>query len=294
MSEMFLKFIRITLLLCAVYLCGHLWFLARDGFSVGRIAYLPQYSADLEESREEQAIPLLNQSYTYLGRGRQCYAFVSADGKTILKIPRFDRYRLPIVLRAFSVPWLHAYRQSSLQDRTQRLACLLESFRIAGDEFAEYTGVLYVHLRRTNSLPTKVLLYDHLHRPFVLNVNTTVFALQKNHPLFAPLFLKELQSGNRVQAQVMLNSLLNLMRERGKRGLFNKDSRFLKNYSWDGEKCIQIDIGSFYRDPTVPHREIAARSFFQGAWPIRDWLSHLDHPFALQVEEDLRECWSSA
>ena len=285
---MFLKIIRLFCLLSFVYLSGHAWFRVRDGFSVRRIVYLPEQKSHPDGEREAKISPFFDQPYYYMARGRQCYVFRSADDQVIIKIPRFDRYRLSNYLKAFSLP----FKKLSLLDRTKRLTSLLESFRIAEEDFSDYTGVLYSHLNQTTTLPKKFVLYDRLHRSFSIDLNKTVFAIQKKHPLFVPLFLKELKEGNREKAHEMLNSLLHVMKERGERRLFNKDAHFLKNYSWDGEKCIQIDIGSFYRDPAVPVSEVSPRSFYQGAWPLREWLSGLDAQFASQVEEDLRECWS--
>lgn len=285
-----MKFLRLILLVLSVYLLGHVWFLARDGFSSKRILFMPP-KTDLSKGESEQKIAAyLNQPYYYLGRGRQCYAFSSADNQLVIKIPRFDRYRLPLYLKAFNFSFLDSRKSSINKDHSKRLEFLLESFAIAEDNFSECTGVLYSHLAQTEFLPKEFVLYDALKRPFKIDLNHTVFAIQEKHPLLIPLFLKELKEGNREKAKEMLSALLDLLETRAQRGLFNKDARFLKNYSWNNGKSVQIDIGSFYRDPLIPDDQIYSRSFFHAAWPIREWLTKIDNEMAEFVEHRLESC----
>lgn len=287
-----MKLLRLILLILFVYGIGHAWFVARAGFSLKRIVFSP-LSDSYDEEKEKKALPYLDQPYYYLGKGRQCYAFTGADGKTVLKIPRFDRYRLPLLLKAFNFEFLEPYKTASIKDRTSRLAFILESFQIAENTLSKQTGLIYSHTQRTKTLPKKFVIYDSLGRPFKLDLNQTVFALQEKQPLLIPQFLKELKAGNREKAKEILTGLVDLIESRAKLGLFNKDARFIKNFSWNEGKTFQIDIGSFYRDPLVRDQEVLSRSFYQGAWPICEWLIKIDPEMASLVENRLNQCSSS-
>src|SRR5690554_3870630 len=72
----------------------------KDGFSSRRIQSLP-YLAD--ENWDEETQEALKQTFHYIGRGRQCFAFASSDGKYVLKLPRTDIYKIPLWARFLPV-----------------------------------------------------------------------------------------------------------------------------------------------------------------------------------------------
>src|SRR5689334_8295443 len=101
------------LLVSGSALVGKGWHLAKDGFNVNRthsVCWKPG-----EAVFRAGASPLdgaLQQPYTYLGRGHQCYAFGSADGKYVVKLPRYDRYRLSFFLRSCPIPWFTSHKEA--------------------------------------------------------------------------------------------------------------------------------------------------------------------------------------
>ncbi len=251
---------------------------------------MPLFPEENEEAFPDHS--LLRKPYRYLGRGRQCYAFESFDGSTVLKIPRLDRYCLP--LRWQALPNSRKKREIS-EDRQKRLSFTLESFRIASQELEQDTGVLYLHLRETEGLPKELTLYDRLHRPFRIDPNRIAFVLQKKRPLMMPAFLAALKKGDRSLAENILDSYLKVIETRSLAGIFNKDPSFLKNFGYEIDqfghgKGVQIDIGSFYRKADLSPEDAYQEALLDSTGPIRAWLAKVDPWIALSFELKLEEC----
>jgi hypothetical protein len=274
MKTLLKKLCILTLLILSVLLAGRAWYWAKDGFSINRIrcTLSIQNSNPIEE---KLAASCLQGPFHYLGRGRQCYVFGSQDMRYVIKIPRFDRYRLPFFWQAMPSHY-DSKKRGILQGRLSRLYFTLESFKIAANDLRDETAVIYLHLHQTNNLPKQFVIYDRLHRPFTINLNHTAFILQERKSLMMPGFLSALERNDRQEAERMLLAFLDTIDRRAEKGIFNRDPSFLKNFGWDGKKSIQIDIGSFWRKDDLTSREAHRLSLIEGSARIQEWLAEVD------------------
>lgn len=286
MKMAFKKCVFVAFLIALIMITGRLWYVAKDGFHMNRICYpLPA-----KVIQEPAISTLFKGSYHYLGRGRQCYVFESVDHCYVLKIPRFDRYSLPFFWKAMP-SFYDSKKRAIFKGRQDRLHFTMNSFYISGTDLQKETSVLYLHFHKTKHLP-KVKIYDRLHRPYLLDLNSTAFILQEKKELMMPLFLQALKENNRELAEKMLFSFLDVVDQRAQKGIFNRDPSFLKNFGWDGEKCIQIDIGSFWRK-SLPSRAAYGASMLDGCVRIRDWLAMTDPDMLDRFNRKLDEKLSS-
>ncbi len=258
------KELILFLLVGALLGVGKVWHLTKDGFQFRR-ALLPLTTQDSPESSEEIA-PLLRQSFYYIGRGHQFYAFESADGEYVLKLPRYDRYCLPLWRRALSLPWFLT-REEVHRDLDHRFHFLKNSLDLAVSELKEETALIGVYFtQRSGSLPP-VTLFDRWGRRYLFQPDRYGFVLQKKEPLLIPAWHAAINSGQHEEAQRIFDSFLNFIAARARKGISNKDPSFIRNYSFDGQRVIQIDTGSFYRK-----NESWVNSMNQTLGPFRLWL----------------------
>src|SRR5688572_10653905 len=89
-------FIGILIILAAFALIRGYYFLT-DDFRIGNIIYPMDKREEwiFNESTDEEfkISQILNQEYTYIGKGAQCYAFGSQDGKYVLKFFKFKHLK---------------------------------------------------------------------------------------------------------------------------------------------------------------------------------------------------------
>jgi len=260
-----------------VALIGKGWHWAKDGFDIKRTHFpLEIVASDPLDGKVSLA---LSQPYHYLSRGHQCYAFESADGKYILKLPRYDRYTLPFWLRSCQFRFLEDYREEQRADKEKRLYFTLNSFQIAFEELKEETALLYLHLGRTNNFGSHTQITDRIGRSYSLDLDATAFILQRKKALMMPAFKNSLAAGDRARAKEILGAFLEIVAIRARKGIFNKDPSFLRNFGYDG-KGVQIDIGSFYRRGDCDPATAFGPSFLQTVGHVQSWLSEEDPEIA--------------
>lgn len=290
---------RRLIVLCALIgfcaLVGKGWHIAKDGFNLSRTyTSLPKEAL---QTSDPSVSSLLHQTYTYLGRGHQCYAFGSEDGKYVIKLPRYDRYRLSFFLRSCPFSSIKPYREMIRTDIEKRQQFLLKSFRLAFDELRDETALVYLHLHRTEHLQNSLVIKDRLGRVYQLNPNRTAFILQEKKPIMMASFQERLQVGDRKGAEEILDAFLDVVSTRSQKGIYNKDPSFLRNFGWEKGKGIQIDIGSFYRKSDQPFQEAREKSFQETIAHVRNWLIEVDKEMLNTFDEKtqmIKASWAAS
>ncbi len=172
-----MRFVILAALLSFCAGVGQGLYYIKDGFSPRRIQSFPY---PVEEEWDEETTQALQQPFTYIGRGRQCFAFASEDGKYVLKIPRTDIYKLPFLTRVLPNT---VYRQRQEQGRQCAKDLILTSFQISFEDLKEQTALLTLHLGQSRHRKEFLTLIDATGCKYRLPLATTAFALQYKHSI---------------------------------------------------------------------------------------------------------------
>ncbi len=226
------------------------------GFRVHRVSrdlvHHPEWDFEEQPQHLVNVAQLLKQDYFFLGHGAQCYAFLSADKSTVLKVfkhPRFRRYFFPKDLSQF-----------------------FESIRIAYKELREETGLIYVHLNKTDQFHKKLTVWDRIGTAHTFDLDGTQFLLQKRAELASEKLRALRREGNLSEAQQCIDTLLAFHQCCCRKGVIDRDPIFEKNFGIDGKRTFGIDIGSFSKDPyaAVPAR--AKKQLFFATLNFKQWI----------------------
>ncbi len=214
---------------------------------------LPQLSAGEKASLKT----ILSQPFYFLGRGGQSYAFVSEDGETVLKFFKQHHIRFWRFLERLPVPSvLNPLRQHLLASKIHQSPAFFESCRIADAEFREQTGLIYLHLEKTDLFGQQVTLIDHLGIAHPIDLDTTDFALQKRAESTRGRLRKLMRENDLAAAKQCLKSLVAVIAERSQKGIFDRDPNVRRNMGFVGNQAIEIDLGSYTRqDPPANLKE---------------------------------------
>ena len=275
------KLIRIVFLLALCTGIGKLWHAAKDGFQISRVR---SWNVPEKYPISEEAKKALCQSYRYIGRGHQCYAFASEDGQYVLKLPRTDRYQTPFWMQFFPEK-----RKEKEEDVQHREKALLESFRISYEELSDQTALLAFRMGSGSENLGNLQIQDRLGRSYVLPVHQTPFLLQRKFPILMRCFESALDKGKREEAAQILDRFLEAIYDRAMRGVLNKDPSFMRNFGYDGTKAYQIDVGSFYRKEGIAGFVAFHRSIKDTIGPVRQWLKMKDPDLEAHLDEKLHE-----
>lgn len=123
---------------------------------------------------------VLEQPFTYLGKGSQTYVFESQDHQYVLKF-----YKFPSHMR--KIGWLKhpfAYqtddkRRKIKEHNLDRFRLSYTSYFLSWKELQEETGVLYVHLNPTQHLFAPIHLIDKLGMRYEVPADKMGFILQR-------------------------------------------------------------------------------------------------------------------
>lgn len=222
-----------------------------DGFAREKICshltYHPEWeTAPLSPSDKETVLKVLDQSFTYLGKGAQSYVFESQDKKYVIKFFRHSHMRPPIwVLSPIFPSFLKPYKEKKIAYGQGKVSRDFGSYKIAYEEMREETGLIYLHLNKTKDLKKKTTIYDKIGIAHQLDLDDMEFLLQKKAELIYPTLQILIDCGNLEQAKNSLSDLINLISLRCDKGIFDKDPDLNTNFGFSEGRAIQIDVGRF-------------------------------------------------
>ncbi|MBI2812055.1 MAG: hypothetical protein HYX67_14660 [Candidatus Melainabacteria bacterium] len=203
------------------------------------LPYHPEWEARALNSEEAAVVDgALAQSYRYLGSGGQCYSFVSSDDQYVIKFFKQKAFALPEWV--YHIPFLHEKRIKKKESKRDRV---FSAFRLSFDELQDETGLLYVHLNRTDHLKRDVLVLDQNGQGHKLNLDETPFVVQKKAELVFTAIDALMQNGNIEGAKNAIVQVLNLNAGLYKRGYHNRDPNIRSNCGFVGDKAILFDVG---------------------------------------------------
>ena len=263
------------------------------GFMVSKIlTHLPASSiwhVEPPSPREkEKLLELLAQPFHFLGKGNECYAFVSEDQTTVLKFFKHQLIRLPFLHAALlSLPQATFFEGVS-HARSQRLKRSFISCKIAYDHFKEETGLIALNLSRDWKVGKQVTLIDRLGIAHKVDLDQTEFIVQKRATLARQTF-KELMRANKHQEAIQhLEAILTIIHKRAQAGYTDRDPRPLDNFGFLGDRAIEIDIGSFLPDTNCKKSGAFKELFLYDVDEMKLWLKK-DYPELLEPIDEITQ-----
>jgi hypothetical protein len=264
------------------------------GFRLEKIAPDHAYESSVQTVAPSSEIKeALNQPYTFLGSGVQCYAFLSADKKSVLKL--FKHYHMwPSSKILRQLPWPSSWLKQTLEERGKRMDQILNSCQLAYDSYRKESALLYIHLKPTTDLKIKTQIIDKLGISYEIDLDQMEFVLQERAEL-VPTHLNELMRQGEVQkAKEAISSLLDLILARSAQGIANLDPIVHRNFGFIENRAVEIDIGSFKLSAEIKKPYFYKRELFFETLQLKEWcqahspqlLDFLNEQVALRLCEE--------
>ena len=277
------KCVKILLILAALVGVERFCYWQTAGFRLDKIRSEMTPSAGSYESE------VLNQPFTFLGSGVQCYAFLSQDGTTVLKVfKHYHSWPHNALLKQIDLP----FTAKVLRAREQRMQHIFGSCKIAYEDYQEETGMIYLHLDRTEHFKRSVTLVDKIGIAHQVDLDSVAFALQKRADLVFPHLDALMKKGDLKGAQQAIDSLLGLIQRRCQKGIANSDPIVRRNFGFIEGSAVEIDIGSFAKNPFLQKPYAIKRELFYETLELQEWLQKypelLEH-FQTQINLLLHE-----
>ena len=182
---------------------------------------------------------ILAQPFYFIGKGKQVAAFKSHDERYVIKCILHNKLKIGKLTTAFSgMKTKKSVRKEARQKR------LKNSFFIASSRAPEETGVLYLHLTKTQELPMLTLVDERGHI-WELDANNLEFVIQKRAELLKLVIIRLMHEGKVDEAKKKLTSVLELMSRLAKKGIRDTDGALIRNNNLGflDDRAILIDTG---------------------------------------------------
>ncbi|CCB91848.1 putative uncharacterized protein [Waddlia chondrophila 2032/99] len=291
------KYLRIFLFVFAVsvalYGGGRLWFHFTDGFRIAHITsnFKPDprweiRKLNLEEEKEVAAA--LSQSYIYLGKGCQSYAFESEDGHYVLKFLKYKRYRPQFYFYLFTfLPEFQKYLDRKIEEKKKLLDVLFTSWSICFDQLPQESAMVYLHLNKSNHLNKRIVIQDKIGREHQLEMDDMEFMIQRKGEMLCPTIDRMMAEGRVEEAKKMLSGLFQIILNEYRKGLADMDHALMQNTAVADQKAFQLDVGQFVADPIVSNPDFYHQEIFNKYDKFRKWLGKNHPSLAEHVNNEL-------
>lgn len=247
--------------------------------------------APLEEGEKEELAAILRQPFTYLAKGCQSYVFASRDGKYVLKLVKYQRYR-----NRFWLDWLASWPligqpiQNEGEHRLSKLRALFNSYHLAYNNLKEETGLVFLHLDKSPLPHSSLLLYDRLGFKHQFDADNLEFMIQKKcESVFLPTIEKMIAEGREEEAKRLIDDLLVLLLGEYSRGWVDQDMLLTKNIGIHHGLPVKIDVGRYRFDPSFKQHEHYFPHLLQKSERLRIWLEKRSKPLAQHLSTRLEQ-----
>lgn len=280
--------------LSSYHIPGHIYSYLTDGFSVKDISsnfdYNPEFDVHTLATEEHQQLDkALNQSYYYLAKGKQSFVFLSQDGQYVIKFFNYQQMGpeswidyFPPVQNILKYPKEEFIKKQKFDER-------YTSWKLAFDNLKDETGLLYVHLNKSNNIQKKLFIYDKIGLSHLIELDQTVFCIQRRTDLLSQTLLQYKQNGNLKEAQELIVNLLKLFASEYQKELCDKDISWMRHTGilQDG-RPIKLNIGKFVKDQQIKIPIIQYHHLFHQTRKLQIWLNNQYPELADFLENQLK------
>lgn len=272
------SFIWFCVVFLLIYGLGRLYYKVTGGFTIGNITYELPYDSkwetrSLSQPEKDNLNTVLGQKFHYLGKGCQSYVFESDDGNYVLKFFKYQRFRPKGWLQYVTfLPGMNDYLKEKISKKRERLEGVFTSWKMAFEDLQSETGVVFVHLNKSNYLNKTIEIYDKVGLKHQLNIDDYEFMIQRKASLLCPTIQNLMAKGNQKETKQLLDDLLGLILSEYLRGLADNDHALMQNTGVIDSKPIHIDAGQFIKNSKVKDKDIYSQELFNKTWKFRKWL----------------------
>ena len=280
------------LLLGASFACLGIWVYERlvEGFykSAIHLQTWPKTEYDTLKCQYSvrKARKIVDQPFTYLGKGRQFFVFASSDGNYVLKFIKCQRVDVSAFYKNMPLPeFLDQKRQMVLEAKHERIEGILASIALAAGPLAQNTGVVFAHLTTKPQIEKKVLLIDKLGFEHAVELDGVPFVLQRKAVGIIPTFSELLSAQKYKQALKRFGQLVALIVSDAKAGVVDKDSGTIvrDNVAFLADRAIHVDIGTFeLRENTLSRANLEEQ--LSHLVPLIEWIAIKNPQLAAECE----------
>lgn len=269
-----------------------LYFNLTDDFRLSNIVYDMPYKQEWEipplaSNEQAQIVTILNQKFTYLGKGAQSYAFTSEDQKYVLKFFKFKHLKPSLFIRLLpNISPFSGIKQQESSRKQRKLNSIFSGYRLAYDKDKEESGLLYIQLNPSHR-PLSVILVDKIGIERTVDLGEVVYVLQKKGKTFRVVLAELLDQGDVEAAKLRIAQIFNLYLTEYRKGIFDHDHGVMQNTGFIGDNPIHLDVGKLKDDERMKQVSVYREDLNKVAAKIERWLQNHYPQYAAELKMEI-------
>lgn len=242
----------------------------------------------LAHEEKQQIAAILDQSFAYLGKGCQAYVFESADEQYVIKFFKHQRFRPQAWIDWLTfIPPVKDYQLQKAEEKKEKLDKVLTSWKIAFEELKAETGVVYVHLNKSDEWQKAVAIRDKLGLHHDVDIDQTEFLLQRKAVMLCPSIDQLVKEERGAEAELLLDRLLVMLLSEYSRGYADNDHALMQNTGVLDGFPVHIDIGQFIYNDVVKAPKVYKQELYDKTYKFHKWLQDRHPALADHLEARL-------
>lgn len=211
-----------------------------QGFTLAKARSAQKHTKkqSLDADKVTSLRPLLSQPFYFLKKGLQCYVFISEDSNYVLKLFRWKELEPSRFSKLLPSSWT----QSSTLQKQKKKELDFTSYQIAWDALQEETGLIFLHLEKTQGLDVSLCLYDPILVRHIVPADDIEFLLQKKVEPFLPFFEENKKCPETLFA--FFTQLAQLLQSRVQKKISDSDISLQYNMGIHKGSPVLFDIGN--------------------------------------------------
>jgi hypothetical protein len=251
--------IALTLLLSlTVFGVARIYYRLTDDFRISNMTYEIAHNheweiASITPQEHENLSKILDQKYSYLGKGAQSYVFTSEDGLYVIKFFKFKHLKPSIFLNALPpLPPFSNYVKKETIRKDRKLKSVFNGYKLAYEIHKYDSGLVFIHLNKTENFINKtVTVFDKIGREHKIDLDTNVFLLQRKGETLRTVMTDLLKKNDIVVAKQRIRQIFDLYVTEYKKGAYDHDHGVMHNTGFVGTEPIHLDVGKFSPDENI-------------------------------------------
>lgn len=253
-----------------------------DWFSLAFISYdkklWPKSKINQASSEQIQELQtIIEQPFYFLGSGNQTFAFVSEDGKYVLKFFKFQHLK---------DSWLPKLKSS--ESRQKRIQQVFAGHSLGFLQDKENSGIIFAHLDASQIIPLRAIVFDKKNSKHVINLDDVVFVLQRKGESSNLVLSRFFEQGDLLSAKAHIRNLLMMYVDEYKKGLFDRDHNVMHNTGFSDGRPLHIDVGKLRQDERMKNPSFFMADLKKVSWERIDlWMQRYYPEYRQEIAFEL-------
>ncbi|MGR3952233.1 MAG: hypothetical protein QRY74_05000 [Chlamydia sp.] len=236
---------------------------------ISKFANSPEWSVKENLYLDRFFYVLSQQQLNWLGKGAQALVFETQDEKYVVKFFQVGN------IREESLGFFkQLYGSERQQRRKNQRHEMFSSSKVCFENLQEETGIIYVHLNKTEDKIKGVKLVDKFGQSHRIRGDDACFVVQKKAKYIIPTLTSLMDQGALLEAHKRVDQIFQLLLNVTKKGYVDGDDAVIRNNNLGflENSAIYIDTGHIVEDQEVNIRDRMEYEFTNRLKPLEDWL----------------------